>query len=87
MPDPFHSLVIMNLLFVVGAWCLARPSYPAAAALVVIAVAWLFLNDPIEGRVLVSFTVDHGITESDILSLAAVVVAAVTVRRLRVRQE
>ncbi|WP_044506046.1 hypothetical protein [Gordonia sp. KTR9] len=83
MPDPFHALVLMNLLFVVGAWCLARPSYTGAAVLAATGVAWALWNQPIEGRVLVSFNIQHGITESDILSVLAVVIAAVTVYRSR----
>lgn len=84
MPDPFHALVLMNLLFVVGAWCFARPSYTAAAVLVVNSVAWALWNQPIEGRVLVSFSIEHGITESDMLSVLAVVIATITVYRTRV---
>ncbi|WP_439031889.1 hypothetical protein [Gordonia terrae] len=86
MPDPFHALVLMNLLFVVGAWSLARPSYPAAGLLTANAVAWALWNQPIEGRVLVSFSIEHGITESDLLSVAAVVIAAITVWRTRERR-
>ncbi|MFT4394647.1 hypothetical protein ACLTEW_06895 [Gordonia lacunae] len=85
MPDPFHALVLMNLLFVAGAWCLARPSCAAAAVLAATGVAWALWNQPIEGRVLVSFSIEHGITESDILSVLAVVIAAVTVYRSRPR--
>ncbi|WP_078113477.1 hypothetical protein [Gordonia sp. IITR100] len=85
MPDPFHALVLMNLLFVVGAWCLARPSYGAAAVLVVTGVAWALWNQPIEGRVLMSFNIEHGITESDMLSVLAVVIATITVYRARLR--
>lgn len=85
MPDPFHALILMNLLFVVGAWCLARPSYGAAAVLVANSVAWALWNQPIEGRVLVSFSIEHGITESDMLSVLAVVIATITVYRSRVR--
>lgn len=85
MPDPFHALVLLNLLFVVGAWCLARPSYPDAAALTVNGVAWALWNQPIEGRVLVSFNIEHGITESDMLSVLAVVIGTITVYRVRVK--
>lgn len=85
MPDPFHALVLMNLLFVAGAWCLARPSYAAAVVLAATGVAWALWNQPIEGRVLVSFSIEHGITESDILSVLAVVIAAVTAYRTRER--
>ena len=87
MPDPFHALVLMNLLFVVGAWCLARPSYIAAAVLVVVAVSWLFWNTPIEGRVLYVVRPGNGLTESDLLSAAAFGIAAVSVRRERERRK
>ncbi len=83
MPDPFHALVLMNLLFVAGAWCLARPSYAAATVLAATGVAWALWNKPIEGRVLMSLSIENGITESDILSVLAVVIAAVTVYRTR----
>lgn len=85
MPDPFHALVLLNCLFVLGAWCLARPGYAAAATLTATSVAWALWNKPIEGRVLVSFNIDHGITESDMLSVLAVVIATITVYRARLR--
>ncbi|GAC67977.1 hypothetical protein [Gordonia soli] len=79
----FHALVVMNLLFVTGAWCLARPSVPAAAVLVAVSVLWLFANGPIEGGILYSFSVEHGLTESDVLSVIGFVLAAVSVWRVR----
>lgn len=82
-PSVFHALVLLNLLFVSGAWCLARPTYRAAAVLACLSVAWLLGNGPIEGRVLVSITINHGFTESDVLSIIGVVVAAITFVRTR----
>lgn len=87
MPDPFHALVIMNLLFVVGAWCLARPSYLAAGILVIVAGAWLVWNVPIEGRVLYVVRPGNGLTESDLLSAVAFGIAAITVVRERERRK
>ncbi|MDF6099775.1 hypothetical protein [Gordonia hongkongensis] len=87
MPDPFHALVLMNLLFAAGAWCLARPSYAAAAVLGINSVAWTLWNQPIEGRVLLSFTIEHGLTESDLLSVLAVVIATITVFRSRLEKQ
>ncbi|MGW8812448.1 hypothetical protein [Gordonia terrae] len=86
MPDPFHALVLMNLLFVVGAWCLARPSYPAAAILFCTAAAWLFWNVPIEGRVLLVVRPGNGLTESDLLSAVAFGIVAITAWRERERR-
>ncbi|WP_338325460.1 hypothetical protein [Prescottella subtropica] len=68
----------MNLLLVVGAWCLARPSRPAAVCLVVLAVVWVLVNGPIEGHILWTLTPEHGVTVSDLLSVIAIVVAART---------
>ncbi|MDH3052447.1 hypothetical protein QEN42_21700 [Gordonia alkanivorans] len=85
-PSVFHALVLLNLLFVTGAWCLARPSYRASAVMAVVSVAWLLWNGPIEGRVLVSININHGFTESDILSILGVVIAAVTFVRTRERR-
>ncbi|WP_241549108.1 hypothetical protein [Gordonia alkanivorans] len=85
-PSVFHALVLMNLLFVTGAWCLARPSYRAAVVLAILSLAWLFGNGPIEGRVLISININHGFTESDILSIVGLVLAAVTLVRTRERR-
>ena len=90
-PEPipttvFYSLVILNLLFVTGAWSLARPSYPVAAVLAALSGAWFFWNGPIEGRVLISLTPDRGFTESDILCVAGVVLAGVACVRTRERR-
>ncbi|MDV6314715.1 hypothetical protein M0655_19685 [Gordonia amicalis] len=85
-PSVFHALVLLNLLFVTGAWCLARPTYRAAAVLVAASVAWFMWNGPVEGRVLISININHGFTESDILSILGVAIAAVTFTRTRERR-
>ncbi|SDU59729.1 hypothetical protein [Gordonia westfalica] len=77
----FHALVLLNLLFVTGAWCLARPTYRAAATLAVLSVMWLFGNGPIEGRVLISISIEHGLTESDILTALGLIISAITFMR------
>ncbi|MBY6367024.1 GGDEF domain-containing protein [Rhodococcoides corynebacterioides] len=75
MTSVFHGLVAMNSLFAASAWCLARPTRLSAAATAVASVGWLFFNGPIEGRVLVVFSPQHGITESDLLSVVGVAIA------------
>lgn len=44
---------------------------------------WLFFNAPIEGAVLYVVDADRGLTESDFLTLAGVILAGVTVVRVR----
>ena len=82
-PDFFYALVVMNLLFVTAAWSLARPGVVSSAILTVVAVVWVLANGPIEGHVIFSFTLHHGVTESDLLAVLAVVIAAVGVVRVR----
>lgn len=79
--DLFYPALTMNLLVVVGAWCLAKPSRPAAVCLAALALAWLFGNGPLEGRILWTFTQQHGLTVSDLLSAAGLAIAALTWRR------
>jgi len=56
----------------------------SALVLAVLGVVWLMANGPIEGGTLVTLTSSHGITDGDMLSVAAFVVAAYTlVRSLR----
>jgi hypothetical protein len=71
----FYGLVLLNLLFVTGAWCLARPSRGAAVVLIIVSGLWVLFNGPIEGHVLLSYTDQNGLTESDLLSLAGVIIA------------
>ncbi|MCZ4653816.1 hypothetical protein O4157_20630 [Gordonia amicalis] len=85
-PSVFHALVLLNLLFVTGSWCLARPTYRAAVVMAAVSFAWFMWNGPIEGRVLISINIDHGFTESDILSILGVGIAAITFTRTRERR-
>lgn len=84
-PAVFHALVLMNSLFSSAVWALLRPSLPAAVACVVVAIAWVMWNSPIEGAVLLVLTDVNGVTEADLLAVAAVLVASVTVYRSRRR--
>ena len=82
-PALFYGLVLLNLLFVTGAWCLARPSRAAAVVLIFVSGLWVLFNGPIEGHVLLSYTYQNGLTESDLLSLAGLIIAlrALWIRR------
>lgn len=78
MTDLFYPVLTLNLLLVVGAWCIAKPSRPAAVGLAALAITWLFSNGPLEGHVLWTISPQHGLTVSDLLSVAAAVVAVRT---------
>ncbi|KAF0960052.1 hypothetical protein [Rhodococcus sp. T7] len=75
MALPFYPLVFMNFLFAATTLCLARPSRLTAGVTVVAAVLWIFGNGPLEGQVLWEFDATHGLTVSDLLSVAALGVA------------
>ncbi len=60
----------------------ARVRAVASGQLIGVAVLWLSVNTPIEGPVLVRFTVDHGLTTADVVG---VVPAAVALWCLRCR--
>ncbi|GAF47077.1 hypothetical protein [Rhodococcus wratislaviensis] len=78
MALPFYPLAFMNLLVAATTLCLARPSRLSAAVTVVAAVLWVFGNGPIEGKVLWEFDHTHGLTVSDLLSVAALAIAVWT---------
>ena len=83
LPNHFlYSLVAMNALFASLAWCAAKPNRASIGAVVLCAVIWLFASGPLEGRVLKLIDEGHGVTESDLLSVVAVIIA--TVRAFRV---
>ncbi len=80
----FHSVLAMNALFASLAWCLARPNWASIPSVLVLAVLWPLVNKPLEGSILLPLSDNHGITESDLLSVLAVLVAAVqAVRRVK----
>jgi FtsH-binding integral membrane protein len=75
MNSLFHALVVMNALFASCAWCLAKPTVLSSLAAVVASGAWLVLNGPLEGRVLLVVTPENGLTESDLLSVIGMGIA------------
>lgn len=76
MPQIFYPIVFMNFLFAMSAWCLARPTRVSATATAVAAIVWLFGCGRLEGHVLWEVNETHGLTVSDFLSLAGLMVAA-----------
>ena len=83
VPDFFHALVLLNLLFACGLWALMRPSGRASLVLAGVAVAWIIWNGPIEGATLIAFSSRHGVTGSDLLSLVAFWIAGSSYERMR----
>lgn len=78
----FYSVAAINALFASLAWCLAKPNRTSILSVVVFAVIWPFADAALEGRVLVALDPGHAITESDLLSVLAITVAAVQAVRL-----
>ena len=73
----FYSVLAMNVLFASLAWCLAKPNWASIVAVLVSSALWPFVNESLEGRTLIVLSQNHGITSHDLLSVLAVVVAAV----------
>ena len=80
----FYSVLAMNALFASLAWCLAKPNWASIVAVLVSAALWPFVNKSFEGRTLIVLSTNHGITSHDLLSVLAVVVAAVQAVRCMV---
>jgi hypothetical protein len=85
-PQFFHALVLLNFVFVSGAVCLVKPNWVSVGAATVAGGLWVLYNKPIEGRVLIELSTTDGITESDLLSITAWVIAVVGVWRIRTRR-
>jgi uncharacterized membrane protein len=77
--------VVIPLTLLAVAVCalgaLWRPRVDAALVLGLLAAIWSRVNQPVEGRILHSWTLDRGFTEADLLSVAAVLVAVLTLGR------
>jgi hypothetical protein len=50
-----------------------------SVVLTIAAVVWLRVNNPVEGRILVVVTPNHGLTEADLPALAILLLAALLV--------
>ncbi|BBY28633.1 hypothetical protein [Mycolicibacterium sediminis] len=78
-----YGLVALIALAASAAWCAIAPRPLSLGVLLTSAVVWPLTNGPLEGPVLWTLSADHGITVSDLLSVAAVALAAVEFRRMR----
>jgi hypothetical protein len=79
----FYSIAAMNALFSSMAWCAAKPNRWSILAVLTSALIWPFVNEPLEGNILLKLSNSHGITVSDLLSVLAVVIALVQGIRIR----
>jgi hypothetical protein len=75
------ALVLAGLVLAAG--LSGRSGLAGTGALAALSVAWLLVNGPMEGPVLVSFTSDHGITGGDLAGFAGLVLAASRLAVLR----
>ncbi|HET8616993.1 MAG TPA: hypothetical protein VFL94_15845 [Actinomycetales bacterium] len=69
------ALLVLTVLVAAVAWSVAAPSVGRLALVVLVAAAWLPVNKPVEGPTLLTLGHDRGVTLSDLLSVAAVVLA------------
>ncbi|MFZ0832555.1 MAG: hypothetical protein WAM92_05625 [Mycobacterium sp.] len=81
----FYAIVAMNSLFAAAVWCAVAPKRISIAALVITAIVWPFVNAPLEGHTLLAIGSEHGITVSDLLSVAAVLIAVAKLRVIHSR--
>lgn len=77
--------VTLLALAICALGALLRPRFDVALVLGLLAAIWSRVNTPVEGRVLHTWTADRGFTEADLLSVAALVVVALTLARCAYR--
>lgn len=73
--------VTLLALGVCALGALVRPRVDVALVLGLLAAIWSRVNTPVEGRILHTWTADRGFTEADLLSVAALLVAGITLLR------
>ena len=82
MPDiPVVIPLTLLALGICAAGALLRPRLDAALVLGLLAAIWTRVNQPVEGRVLHTWSADRGFTEADLLLVAALAVAGLTLLR------
>jgi hypothetical protein len=71
----FRSIVVLNSLFASIAWCLARPNWASMTSTLA----------PLKGQLLMGISIHKGVTQSDLISVLAVVVVAIQLARLIIK--
>jgi hypothetical protein len=80
-------LAVVVLLALLGCALLCRLDTPVwPVVLVLLCGLWLLVNKPLEGPVLLVLTRGHGVTLSDLLAVAGVVLAGVLLSRRSTRR-
>lgn len=73
---PAVLLVLLVGLLVAALGTRGRRRRVPAALLLPASAAWVLFNGPIEGPILITFSAQHGLTVSDLLAVAGVLVGA-----------
>ena|SRR5918911_3990386 len=71
---PMALLVLLVALLLAALAFRGRPRRIAAVLLLPASASWVLFNGPIEGPVLVPLSAQHGVTLSDLLAVAGVLV-------------
>jgi hypothetical protein len=79
-------LVVLVLLLGAMAWVAVTGSFAPAGLVLLLSGAWVLVNKPVEGVVLVPITDENGITSSDLLSVLGLGVALLAVALHRSRR-
>jgi hypothetical protein len=74
---PVVLLVLLVGLLLATLQTRGRPRRAAALLLLPASAAWVLFNGPIEGPILLTLSANHGVTVSDLLAVAGVLVAGV----------
>jgi hypothetical protein len=75
-------MVVLAVLLAVAVAVLIRPSWLLLGVLVHLEMAWLLVNRPVEGPVLVGLSDGHGFTVADLVVPAMMPILALSVVRL-----
>lgn len=81
--DLLLALVVLSVLIAAVLRTVAAPSLTWIGVTVAAAVLWLPANKPVEGPLLLALGDGHGVTASDLVSVVAVVLVVLALRRSR----
>lgn len=73
--EPGFAVLLLLCLLTCAAWAI-RGNRPAALVLVPLSFAWFVFNGTLEGPTLLTLSWSHGVTASDLISIAGLLIAA-----------